>query len=158
MHQHRRRKKRPNYSTRNVDVARGFNGFGFTISGQQPCILSCIVENSPADLAGLRTGDFLISVNGLNVYKLPHEAIVQLIGSSSGTIRIAIAENYYLDSSDEDASVQVKNQSRFRPKYPHHHNKVKTSVQHRSQPANPHPGAKHKSPEKRSVDFPGTHF
>lgn len=121
MHQHRRRKKRPNYCTRSVDVARGFNGFGFTISGQQPCILSCIVENSPADLAGLRTGDFLISVNGMNVYKLPHEAIVQLIGSATGTIRIAIAENYYLDSSDEDATIlmQQKHQSRSRPKFSH---------------------------------------
>lgn len=85
-----------------MDVRRGYNGFGFTISGQQPCRLSCIISNSPAEQAGLRAGDFLISVNGLNVSKLPHETVVQLIGNSFGSIRMQIAENYYSDSSDEE--------------------------------------------------------
>uniref|UniRef100_A0A1B0GQH7 Uncharacterized protein n=1 Tax=Phlebotomus papatasi TaxID=29031 RepID=A0A1B0GQH7_PHLPP len=124
MHQHRRRKKRPNYGTRTVEVCRGINGFGFTISGQAPCILSCIVNNSPADLAGLRAGDFLISVNGLNVSKLPHEAVVQLIGNSSGSIRMTIAENYFSDSSDEDQINTHSNVQRGRPKY---HNKIKAN-------------------------------
>ncbi|XP_061501063.1 regulator of G-protein signaling loco isoform X2 [Anopheles gambiae] len=116
---HRRRKKRSNYGNRTVEVNRGSNGFGFTISGQQPCILSCIVAGSPADLAGLRAGDFLISVNGLNVSKLPHESVVQLIGTTHGTIRMAIAENYYSDSSDEDILFHGAQQQRTRPKYPH---------------------------------------
>uniref|UniRef100_A0A182NA63 PDZ domain-containing protein n=1 Tax=Anopheles dirus TaxID=7168 RepID=A0A182NA63_9DIPT len=116
---HRRRKKRSNYGNRTVEVNRGSNGFGFTISGQQPCILSCIVAGSPADLAGLRAGDFLISVNGLNVSKLPHESVVQLIGTTHGTIRMAIAENYYSDSSDEDIMFHGAQQQRTRPKYPH---------------------------------------
>lgn len=128
MHHHRRRKKRPNYGS--IEVSRGEHGFGFTISGQQPCILSCIVPNSPADLAGLRSGDFLISVNGLNVSKLPHESVVQLIGSSSlGTIRLAIAENYYSDSSDDDG---LANQiQRARPKFPHHKLKINRNVHNR---------------------------
>ncbi|XP_036332493.1 regulator of G-protein signaling loco-like [Rhagoletis pomonella] len=110
--QQRRRKKRPNYGTRTVEVRRGYNGFGFTISGQQPCRLSCIVANSPADQAGLRAGDFLISVNGLNVSKLPHETVVQLIGNSFGSIRMQIAENYYSDSSDEEnAALMLQQQS-----------------------------------------------
>lgn len=105
---HRRRKKqRSNLSPklRTVEVNRSYNGFGFTISGQQPCILSCIVPNSPADLAGLRAGNFLISVNSTNVSKLHHEAIVQLIGNSCGTVRLQIAENYFSDSSDDENSV-----------------------------------------------------
>ncbi|XP_021704482.1 regulator of G-protein signaling loco isoform X2 [Aedes aegypti] len=122
MHGHRRRKKRPSYGIRTVEVNRGYNGFGFTISGQQPCILSCIVANSPADMAGLRAGDFLISVNGLNVSRLPHEAVVQLIGNTCGAIKMAIAENYYSDSSDEDILFQGS-QQRSRPKYPHHKTK-----------------------------------
>lgn len=127
MHHHRRRKKRPNYG--NIEVSRGEHGFGFTISGQQPCILSCIVPNSPADMAGLRSGDFLISVNGLNVSKLPHESVVQLIGSSYGTIRLAIAENYYSDSSDDDGlSNQVQ---RVRPKFPHHKLKINRNIHNR---------------------------
>ncbi|KAM8706445.1 hypothetical protein ACLKA7_010680 [Drosophila subpalustris] len=113
--QQRRRKKRPNYGTRTVEVRRGYNGFGFTISGQQPCRLSCIISNSPAEQAGLRAGDFLISVNGLNVSKLPHETVVQLIGNSFGSIRMQIAENYYSDSSDEEnanSTLQIQRSAR----------------------------------------------
>lgn len=82
-----------------MEVRRGY------ISGQQPCRLSCIIPNSPADQAGLRAGDFLISVNGLNVSKLPHETVVQLISNSFGSIRMQIAEHYYLDSTDEENAV-----------------------------------------------------
>lgn len=120
MHPHRRKKKkRANWSRniRNVRLEAIEGKFGFTISGQQPCILSSIVRNSPADLCGLKSGDFLISVNGQSVWQKDHEEIVALIGTSeSNQIRITIADNYFSDSSDEDA---VTNQHRFRPKYPH---------------------------------------
>lgn len=110
----RRRKKRPNYGIRTVEVCRGKNGFGFTISGQQPCILSCIVPNSPAEQAGLRPGDYLIAVCGQNVSKVPHDDVVQLIGNCHGILKLQIAENYYSDSSEEDFVTTV----RQKPKYP----------------------------------------
>uniref|UniRef100_A0A1I8Q564 Regulator of G-protein signaling loco n=1 Tax=Stomoxys calcitrans TaxID=35570 RepID=A0A1I8Q564_STOCA len=123
----RRRKKRPNYGTRTVEVRRGYSGFGFTISGQQPCRLSCIIPNSPADQAGLRAGDFLISVNGLNVSKLPHETVVQLIGNSFGSIRMQIAEHYYSDSTDEENAAggipTLPNMGPSRPRYIYHKTK-----------------------------------
>ncbi|XP_076677424.1 regulator of G protein signaling family member locomotion defects isoform X3 [Andrena cerasifolii] len=115
MHQNRRKKKRVNYGVRTVEVLRGTKGFGFTISGQQPCILSCIVPGSPAENAGLRAGDYLVSVNGHNVSKLPHDDVVQLIGRSKGILRLQIAENYYSDSSDEEGVATV----RCKPKYTH---------------------------------------
>lgn len=118
MHPSRRRKKRPNYGIKTVEVVRGPNGFGFTISGQQPCILSCIVANSPADQAGLRAGDFLISVNGVSVSKITHDAVVNLIGNSIGPIRMTIAENYYSDSSDEELEMGRMISTR-KPKYMH---------------------------------------
>lgn len=118
MHPHRRKKKkRANWSRniRSVAIEAIEGKFGFTISGMRPCILSSIVRNSPADLCGLKSGDFLISVNGQSVWQKDHEEIVALIGASeSNQIRITIADNYFSDSSDEDA-----NQHRFRPKYPH---------------------------------------
>lgn len=118
MNPSRRRKKRPNYGIRTVEVMRGPNGFGFTISGQQPCILSCIVSNSPADLAGLRAGDFLISVNGVSVSKITHDAIVNLIGNCCGPIKMTVADNYYSDSSDEELDCHRIVNSR-KPKYMH---------------------------------------
>ncbi len=44
MHGQRRRKKRHTHGLKTVDITRGKNGYGFTISGQAPCILSCIVN------------------------------------------------------------------------------------------------------------------
>ncbi|GLV40551.1 locomotion defects [Carabus blaptoides fortunei] len=129
MHPHRRRKKRPNYGIRTVEVERGPNGFGFTISGQQPCILSCIVANSPADQAGLRAGDFLISVNGLSVSKITHDAVVKLIGNSVGPIKMSIAEYYYSDSSDEELDAGRIVNSR-KPKYMH---KPRTHRNHKNE-------------------------
>ncbi|XP_026274347.1 regulator of G-protein signaling loco isoform X2 [Frankliniella occidentalis] len=114
MHPIRRRKKRPNYGVRTVEVRRGKNGFGFTISGQQPCILSCIVAGSPAETAGLRAGDYLVAVDGRSVSKMPHDDVVRLIGCSSGVLKLQIAENYYSDSSDDDV-IPV----RPKPKYMH---------------------------------------
>ncbi|KAL1501798.1 hypothetical protein ABEB36_007057 [Hypothenemus hampei] len=114
MHPNRRRKKRPNYGLRTVEISRGSNGFGFTISGQQPCILSCIVNNSPADQAGLRAGDFLISVNGISVSKMAHDAVVGLIANCVEPIKMTIAENYYSDSSDEELDLGER-----KPKYSH---------------------------------------
>lgn len=111
----RRRKKRPNYGIRTVEVWRGKNGFGFTISGQQPCILSSIVPNSPAERAGLRPGDYLIAVCGQNVSRSFHDDVVQLIGNCHGILKLQIAENYYSDSSEEDFIMTI----RQKPKYPH---------------------------------------
>ncbi|KAF8785505.1 regulator of G-protein signaling loco-like [Argiope bruennichi] len=122
MHQHRRRKKRPSYGVRTVEISRGKNGFGFTISGQAPCILSCIITGSPAEKAGLRPGDFLIAVNGQNVSKAPHDDVVRLIGNSNGILKLQIAENYYSDSSEEEFISIVK----LRPKYP---NKIRNRHQ-----------------------------
>ncbi|CAB0011575.1 unnamed protein product, partial [Nesidiocoris tenuis] len=121
MHPVRRRKKRPNYGVRTVEVKRGQNGFGFTISGQQPCILSCIVAGSPAEGAGLRAGDYLVAVEGQSVRKVPHDDVVRLIGASaSGVLRLQIAENYYSDSSEDD----VQAAARQKPKYPPHKSRL----------------------------------
>ncbi len=58
---------------------------------------------SPADRAGLKTGDFLISVNALNVSTSSHDEVVSLIGSSTGLLTLQIAENgNESDSSDDE--------------------------------------------------------
>ncbi|CAL4174528.1 unnamed protein product [Meganyctiphanes norvegica] len=113
MNGNRRRKKRPSYGVRTVEITKGKSGFGFTISGQAPCILSCIVTGSPAERAGLRPGDFLIAVNSQNVSKAPHDDVARLIGLSK-LLKLQIAENYYSDSSDDD----IVTVNRAKPKYP----------------------------------------
>ncbi|XP_072240541.1 regulator of G-protein signaling 12b [Leuresthes tenuis] len=75
-----------------VEVARGRTGYGFTLSGQSPCVLSCILKGSPADFVGLRSGDYILSVNDINVSKASHEDVVKLIGRCSGVLKLVIAE------------------------------------------------------------------
>uniref|UniRef100_A0A8D3B118 Regulator of G protein signaling 12b n=1 Tax=Scophthalmus maximus TaxID=52904 RepID=A0A8D3B118_SCOMX len=96
-------KRRPCGRIRAVEVARGRTGYGFTLSGQSPCVLSCILKGSPADYVGLRSGDHILSVNDINVSKASHEDVVKLIGRCSGVLKLVIAEgerhrNTMLDS------------------------------------------------------------
>ncbi|XP_074480838.1 regulator of G-protein signaling 12 [Sebastes fasciatus] len=75
---------------RGVEVVRGRAGYGFTITGQRPCLLSGILEGSPADLVGLKQGDHIVAINGMDVSTALHETVVQLIGSCKGTLQLVV--------------------------------------------------------------------
>ncbi|XP_032109916.1 regulator of G-protein signaling 12 isoform X1 [Sapajus apella] len=93
---------------RSVEVARGRAGYGFTLSGQAPCVLSCVMRGSPADFVGLRAGDQIFAVNEINVKKASHEDVVKLIGKCSGVLHMVIAEgigHFESCSSDEEGGL-----------------------------------------------------
>lgn len=102
-------------------LVRGQQGFGFTISGQAPCILSCVVPNSSADRAGLHAGDCLLAVNGCDVSRAPHDEVVRLVGSCMGMLRLHLAESGIAapvqgySSSDEESDSKGKVVSKSRP-------------------------------------------
>lgn len=75
---------------RSVEIIRGRAGYGFTISGQRPCLLSGIQEGSPADVVGLKQGDQILALNGTDVSVTLHEAVVQLIGSCRGPLQMVV--------------------------------------------------------------------
>ena len=159
----RRRKKCHTHGLRTVEVSRGRNGYGFTISGNCPCILSCIVSDSPADQAGLKTGDHLMGVNGLNISGAPHDEVVRMIGSSSGLLILQIAENCNSsDSSEDEFTTRPKTKypnrklrqvqktaddqaiayprDRYRERATSHHNSGKTGHHGSGKPRAPSPG------------------
>ena len=116
----RRRKKRGNSGLKTVDVTRGRNGFGFTLSGQNPCILSSVIAGSPAERVGLVSGNCLVAVDGQNVSRMAHSDVVKLISGGSGVIRVSVGDsnNYRASetsSDEEDGAVRAS-----RPKYSHH--------------------------------------
>ncbi|NXP10969.1 RGS12 protein, partial [Thinocorus orbignyianus] len=91
---------------RSVEVARGRAGYGFTLSGQAPCVLSCVMKGSPADYVGLKAGDQIFAVNEINVKKASHEDVVKLIGKCSGVLHMVIAEGIsHRDSCSSDEEV-----------------------------------------------------
>lgn len=101
------RNKRPSsFGVRTVELTRSQAGFGLTLSGQQPCLLSGIVQGSPAARAGLRVGQCVVAVNGRNVVRAGHDEVVCAIGNSTGLLKLQIADNYYgsqgTSSSEED--------------------------------------------------------
>ncbi|XP_058238850.1 regulator of G-protein signaling 12b isoform X2 [Hemibagrus wyckioides] len=103
---------------RAVEVARGRTGYGFTLSGHSPCVLSCVLKGSPADYVGLRAGDQILAVNDINVAKASHEDVVKLIGRCSGVLHLLIAESGQLDScsSDEELGFHEHKSHWLRPK------------------------------------------
>jgi len=90
-------------SIRVVELLRSSVGYGFTISGQKPCLLRCIVERSPAERAGLRPGNCLVGVNGKDVSHLAHDDVVALIGTCTGLLRLHVADSYFSESSDDES-------------------------------------------------------
>nr|XP_033806224.1 regulator of G-protein signaling 12 isoform X2 [Geotrypetes seraphini] len=91
---------------RTVEVARGRTGYGFTLSGQAPCVLSSVMKGSPADYVGLKAGDQIFAVNEINVKKATHEDVVKLIGKCSGVLNMVIAEGIgHLDACSSDDEV-----------------------------------------------------
>ncbi|XP_076805564.1 regulator of G-protein signaling 12-like [Clavelina lepadiformis] len=79
-------------STRIIEITRGRNGYGFTLSGQSPCFVGWIVKFSPAEKIGLSVGDYVISVNGKDVSTETHEEVVRLIGISGGTLFLGVSK------------------------------------------------------------------
>lgn len=78
-------------TVRRVEIERGRAGYGFTVVGQAPCVLSGIMKGSPAHDAGLKPGDCVVSVNGTDVSAASHETVVELIGSSLGTLSLHVS-------------------------------------------------------------------
>ncbi|XP_038165053.1 regulator of G-protein signaling 12 isoform X2 [Cyprinodon tularosa] len=75
---------------RDVEIIRGRAGYGFTITGQKPCVLSGIMEGSPAYVVGLRQGDRIMAINGADVFADSHETVVQLIGGCKGPLHMLV--------------------------------------------------------------------
>ncbi|XP_058251492.1 regulator of G-protein signaling 12 isoform X1 [Hemibagrus wyckioides] len=81
----------PAPAVRRVEIERGRAGYGFTVVGQAPCVLSGIMKGSPAHDAGLKPGDCVVSVNGTDVLSASHETVVELIGSSLRSLSLLVS-------------------------------------------------------------------
>ncbi|XP_058515680.1 Na(+)/H(+) exchange regulatory cofactor NHE-RF3-like [Ochotona princeps] len=65
-----------------VEMKKGSNGYGFYLrasSEQQGQIIKDIDSGSPAEAAGLKNNDLVITVNGMSVESLGHDSVVEMI-------------------------------------------------------------------------------
>ncbi|XP_069080973.1 rho guanine nucleotide exchange factor 12 isoform X2 [Pleurodeles waltl] len=66
-----------------VIIQRDENGFGLTVSGDNPVFVQSVKDDGAAMRAGVQTGDRIIKVNGTLVTRSNHLEVVQLIKSGS---------------------------------------------------------------------------
>ncbi|KAL2095087.1 hypothetical protein ACEWY4_009806 [Coilia grayii] len=66
-----------------VIIQRDENGFGLTVSGDNPVFVQLVKEDGAAMRAGVQTGDRIIKVNGTLVTHSNHVEVVKLIKSGS---------------------------------------------------------------------------
>ncbi|XP_076002121.1 rho guanine nucleotide exchange factor 12 isoform X2 [Genypterus blacodes] len=66
-----------------VIIQKDENGFGLTVSGDNPVFVQLVKEDGAAMLAGVQTGDRIIKVNGTLVTRSNHVEVVKLIKSGS---------------------------------------------------------------------------
>ncbi|KAK6057090.1 iron-sulfur cluster assembly accessory protein [Cooperia oncophora] len=80
---------------RTVELPKTDQGLGFNVMGgkeqNSPIYISRIIPGGVADRhGGLRRGDQLIAVNGVNVESECHERAVDLLKSAQGTVRLVV--------------------------------------------------------------------
>ncbi|XP_061463068.1 rhophilin-1 isoform X2 [Rhineura floridana] len=62
-----------------VRLVRGENGFGFTLRGDSPVLIAGVIAGGCAAEAGLKEGDYIVSIDGKDCKWSKHAEVVQLL-------------------------------------------------------------------------------
>ena len=60
-------------------IKRGKSGFGFTINGSCPVTVCRVDPGSSGDVAGVKTGDCIVRIDGLNVSRSACDSVARII-------------------------------------------------------------------------------
>ncbi|XP_060978764.1 rhophilin-1 [Dama dama] len=75
-----------------VHLSRGEGGFGFTLRGDSPVLIAAVVPGGRAAEAGLKEGDYIVSVSGQPCRWWKHaEVVAQLQGAGDGGVSLQVA-------------------------------------------------------------------
>ncbi|XP_065898644.1 delphilin-like isoform X3 [Dysidea avara] len=88
----------PNLSiaTRLIQIDRSRRGFGFTLSGSSPVFVQAIDHHGAATRAGLRAGDHILEINGINVRNATHSHVIKLLkGSGMNPTLLVSSDDHY---------------------------------------------------------------
>ncbi|XP_051245560.1 DEP domain-containing mTOR-interacting protein-like [Dicentrarchus labrax] len=67
-------------------------GWGFVVRGNRPCHIQAVEPCGPADAAGMKVCQFVVSVNGLNVLNLDYRTVSHLILTGPRTVVMEVME------------------------------------------------------------------
>ncbi|XP_028561537.2 Na(+)/H(+) exchange regulatory cofactor NHE-RF2 isoform X1 [Podarcis muralis] len=85
----------PPLQPRLCHMLKGDNGYGFHLHGEKGKsgqFIRKVEPDSPAEAAGLRAGDRVVEVNGLNVEKETHHQVVQRIKAVEAETRLLVVD------------------------------------------------------------------
>ncbi|XP_024128095.1 delphilin isoform X3 [Oryzias melastigma] len=77
---------------RTVRVCKGNSSFGFTLRGHAPVWIDSVIPGSPADKAGLKPGDRILFLNGLDMRTSSHEKVVSMLQGSGAMPTLVVEE------------------------------------------------------------------
>ncbi|XP_036937673.1 delphilin isoform X8 [Acanthopagrus latus] len=90
-----------------VRVYRGKKNFGFTLRGHAPVCIDSVIPDSPAEECGLKTGDRILFLNGLDMRNCSHEKVVSMLQGSGAMPTLVVEEGpseYSSDQTDPEES------------------------------------------------------
>ncbi|MBN3303889.1 GRD2I protein, partial [Amia calva] len=91
---------------RTVRVYKGNKSFGFTLRGHAPVWIDSVIPGSPAEKAGLKPGDRILFLNGLDMRSCSHEKVVSMLQGSGAMPTLVVEDgpaNFTLDPEPEDS-------------------------------------------------------
>ncbi|XP_067285634.1 delphilin isoform X4 [Pseudorasbora parva] len=77
---------------RTIRVYRGKKSFGFTLRGHAPVWIDSVMAGSPAEACGLKPGDRILFLNGLDMRNCSHEKVVSMLQGSGAMPTIVVEE------------------------------------------------------------------
>uniref|UniRef100_A0A8C8C1D5 Delphilin n=1 Tax=Oncorhynchus tshawytscha TaxID=74940 RepID=A0A8C8C1D5_ONCTS len=75
-----------------VRVYRGKKSFGFTLRGHAPVCIDSVIPGNPAEDCGLKPGDRILFLNGLDMRNCSHEKVVSML-QGSGAMPTLVVES-----------------------------------------------------------------
>nr|XP_033818614.1 delphilin isoform X2 [Geotrypetes seraphini] len=82
----------PGKARRTIRLYKGSKSFGFTLRGHAPVWIEAVLPGSPAQLAGLKAGDQILFLNGLDMRNCSHEKVVSMLQGSGAMPTLIVEE------------------------------------------------------------------
>uniref|UniRef100_A0A8C2E556 Glutamate receptor, ionotropic, delta 2 (Grid2) interacting protein, b n=1 Tax=Cyprinus carpio TaxID=7962 RepID=A0A8C2E556_CYPCA len=94
-----------------IRVYRGKKSFGFTLRGHDPVWIDSVMPGSPAEACGLKPGDRLLFINGLDMRNCSHEKVVSMLQGSGAMPSLVVEEgpvDYPLSDSEPEETPTIQ--------------------------------------------------
>ncbi|XP_034049435.1 LOW QUALITY PROTEIN: delphilin [Thalassophryne amazonica] len=85
-----------------VRIYRGKKNFGFTLRGHAPVSIDSVIPDSPAEECGLKPGDRILFLNGLDMRNCSHEKVVSMLQGSGANPTLVVEEGPTESSEQTD--------------------------------------------------------